>query len=149
MTSKFIHKNMKEENSHHRPEQMLLAEILRKRLAGTKSVWLVRTEYPVQLNSVDGIESSSAVLDIAIIPSSYNTDPDFDPSKKSLYALRLMGPIHEKKRRRMKDDDQRILLLGNHWKVKDIWYNEFQELWEGGKHSMEELDDIFRNKYGI
>lgn len=45
--------------------------------------------------------------------------------------IRVMGGIHEGRTQKMKDEDQRVVLEGNGYLVLDIWWDDFDELWNG------------------
>ena len=118
-----IRRNMKEENSEYRPEQLLCAKIFRELLG---SEYDVKTEYPVTLTPFDGLRPRGAILDIAIL------------GKGMKIAVRLMGAVHDNQKKMLQDQDQRTVLQANGWRVYDFsWYNML-ELWDQKKHTPEE-----------
>jgi very-short-patch-repair endonuclease len=118
----FVRKNMVEENSEYRPEQLLVTKILRK-LYPNEAIF---TEHTVRLTPVEGIKKSMCRLDIAI------------PDKQ--IAIRMNGLIHEKKRQRMKDEDQRIVLEENGWVVIDVDEDNYPEFWNRKKYTYLEVE---------
>ena len=150
MTNKFIYKNMSEEGTEYRKEQMLLAEILRNHMDNFQNPLFVRTEFVVtNLKPVHDIPSKPCKPDIAILSKEYLRLPDYGGNAYDPIAIRLMGPPHKKPRRKIKDEDQKILLEGNGWRVIDIWEDGFPELWHRGKHSMEELKTMLFKRYKL
>lgn len=122
-----IRRNMKEENTEYRPEQLLLAKIFRE-LLGEK--YQVFTEYPVKnLKPFEGLNVRAAIPDIAIIGNNMKI------------AVRLMGAIHDTMKKQIKDEDQKIVLMFNGWKVFDLAYWDYPEVWDQKKHSFDEAKD--------
>ena len=126
MTKRMSHirRNMKKENTEYRPEQLLLAKIFRELLGKDYQVY---TEYPVSnLKPYESLKVRAAIPDIAII------------GKGMKIAVRLMGEIHDSLKKQIKDEDQKIVLMYNGWKVCDIRYYDYPELWDQKKHTFDE-----------
>ena len=114
----FIRKNMTEENSQYRTEQLLCATILREFYTS------VKTEYKITNLLHDELDVKQCQPDVVI-------------ENKNI-AIRLNGPIHEKGKRPMKDEDQKIVLQANGWKVIDLTPHNIPELWDQRKYTYEE-----------
>ncbi len=82
-------------------------------------------EYVVpKLITVDEIEPKTVIADIA------------DLTARVIY--RINGPIHEGRVRSMKDEDQKVVLEGNGWIVRDIWYYDYPRLFDNKPGWMQE-----------
>ncbi len=132
MTSKFVYKNMNEEGTSYRPEQLLLAKLLRDSQY-VRGIYEVKTEYPVTLENHDG-KRTGAILDIVMLPYKTGEIPPV--------AIRMMGEIHEKPKKKISDADQRIYLEKIGWIVYDIYKDIVPEYWNPKKHDRKELMKI-------
>lgn len=114
---------MVSENSEYRPEQLLIAKLLRDYLKNHYyPAPTVKVEHVLKfIFMVEGIKMSFCKLDISI------------PSKR--IAIRVNGRIHEKKKQKMKDWDQRIVLEFNGWRVIDIDESRYPEFWSPKKYT--------------
>lgn len=128
-----IRRNMKEENTEYRPEQMLCAEHLRA-LLGDK--YTVTLEKPLEnLEPLEDIKMTRCIPDIMIT------------GNNSKIVIRLMGAIHEKPKKVMKDLDQRLVLEHNGWKVVDFWYFCMPELWNPKKYTDKDVKDCIIREF--
>lgn len=124
MTNKgFMWKNMVEGNSSYRPEQLLVAKILRE------MGYTVKTEYEIKGLLPNEFNVKGAIPDVAL------------PYAKIIF--RLNGKIHNKKRR-IRDEDQKIVLEQKGWTVYDLNEDECQELWNQKKYTYEQAKDFMR-----
>lgn len=61
--------------------------------------------------------------------------------------IRVMGGIHEGSTQRMKDEDQKVVLEGNGYLVLDLWWDDFDELWNGtDEEAYESLVEYFNGE---
>lgn len=108
-------KNMRKKGlTSNRPEQIRLYEILRFWLSKHTTV-LKELKYPY---TADDKSKRKAILDIAVL---------FQGKK---YAIRMMGKIHEEKKRELHDSIQQLYLEKNSWKVLNIWYDKYPNIWK-------------------
>jgi len=137
MTGRMSHirRNMKEENTAYRPEQMLCAKILREML---KDDYEVKLEFPVILKPFDNLDVRGAIPDIVVIGKGMKSHHRI--------VIRLMGEIHDKPKKKIKDEDQKLVLMHNGWKVFDFNWYDMPELWNQKKYTIEQAkDSIIRN----
>ena len=123
---------MNEEGTSYRPEQLLLAKLLRDSQY-VRGIYEVKTEYPVTLENHDG-KRTGAILDIVMLPYKTGEIPPV--------AIRMMGEIHEKSKKRIYDEDQRLYLEKVGWIVYDIDEEIVPEYWNPKKHERKELMKI-------
>ena len=99
-------------NTEYRKEQMFLADKIRIMFPE----YNVKLEEPLEnLMTIDEISCSFCVLDIFV-----------DTNSKKI-AIRMMGEIHRGSKKTLKDEDQKIVLEGNGYDVKDVWFDEHDE----------------------
>ena len=122
---------MKEENASYRPEQLLIAGLLRE-IDPFKKNYSIKTEHRVDLEDFDG-KRTSAVLDIALIP---NQSKSYTPM-----GIRIMGEIHEKEKKILKDADQKSYLENRGWRIYDIYKYSDECFWQPKKHESGYLKD--------
>ena len=126
-----IRRNMKEENTDYRPEQMYCAKLLRELLPQGYEVLL---EYPVKNLDHPELGRKAAILDIVVL------------GMDDKYGIRLMGEIHDSKKKQIKDMDQKIALIEYGWVITDFSYYGMPELWDQKKYTKQEAkDSITRN----
>lgn len=109
----------------YRDEQMLCAEILRRKLDVLPGH--IKTEYPVEGLEWEG-EKIGCVLDVAIVPTGVQYK----------IAIRLNGEIHTKKRNENHDEKQKLALEAQGWQVFDFWDWKMPNLWS--KERTPEID---------
>jgi len=126
--NKFMHKNMKEENTSYRPEQMFIKELLEE-IPYFSTKYAVKTEFKVDLKDHSG-NRTCAVLDIAL----FSLIPEFDN-----IGIRVMGEIHEKQKKKIYDEDQKCYLIQKGWRVVDVFKWKHPHFWKPKKHDREFL----------
>ena len=116
-------------NIEYRKEQMFLADKIRVSCPECD----VKLEEPLEnLMTIDEISCRFCVLDILVL------------SHSRKIAIRMMGEIHGGNKKTLKDEDQKIVLEGNGYEVKDVWWDEYPEFWNPTKFDEVQIDSSVR-----
>lgn len=116
-------------NTEYRKEQMFLADKIRVMFPE----YDIKLEEPLEnLMTIDEISCRFCVLDILVETNSRKI------------AIRMMGEIHRGSKKTLKDEDQKIVLEGNGYEVRDVWYDEHDEFWNPRKYDDEFIESSIR-----
>lgn len=145
--SSIAKKRMREKNDNaHRPEQMLVAEILQYHVPGE-----ISTEHKLQsLTPIDGLNFTgkrSPIVDVYLVQTLRK------------YVIRINGPSHDTEKRRRYDRAQKIFLecQKDNFVVIDVSYIRHELLFERNRRKLTQIElysvlDLLRDEfrmYGI
>ena len=112
-------------NTANRPEQLLIKEILEYHTCASILELEKKVTYLTEYN-----DYRDAILDIFM---------ELDGKK---YAIRVMGPAHDKKIRMKKDEIQGDYLTGLGYTIIDIWYHSNETTFKRNRRKLNKAELI-------